>query len=122
MPKAKRTTKLKQEILDLLNEHHLLTATQILQKLHEQGSKVNKTSVYRNLDSFLEDDVVCQQAFGDEFLYELQHDHHDHIRCKSCGRVEEIPCQIEVAPTIAEFVVDHHHLTVYGVCKSCQTK
>jgi Fe2+ or Zn2+ uptake regulation protein len=120
MLKAKRSTPLKKKILGLLEENHLLSATQLIEKLHAMGVNANKTSIYRNLDSFLEDNLICQQSFGDELLYELQEDHHDHIRCKSCGKVEETPCPVFTLPQISGYEVDHHHLVMYGMCESCQ--
>jgi Fe2+ or Zn2+ uptake regulation protein len=120
--KIRRSTPLKKEILNLLGKFHLLTATQVLEKLHQQGSDVNKTSVYRNLDTFLEDGVICQQSFGEELVYELQKDHHDHICCYVCGKVEEIPCQVKSFAPIKNYSIDHHHLTLYGLCEKCQQK
>ena len=121
-PKTKRATPLKKEILQLLEKNHFLTAPQILEKLHKKGLRVNKTSVYRNLDSFLEDDLICQQTFGDdEFVYELQKNHHDHLCCESCGKVEEVSCHVDVPKKIDGYVVNHHHLTMYGLCKDCQS-
>ena len=110
-------------MIQLLEQHHFLTATQLLEKLRSQGIVVNKTSVYRNLDSFLEDDRICRQSFGeDEFVYELQSGHHDHVQCKVCGKVAEVPCQVSSSQKIAGYVVDHHHLTLYGLCATCQEK
>jgi|SRR5579859_87450 len=119
--KTKRATPLKKEILHLLEKYHFLTAPQILEKLHKKGLRVNKTSVYRNLDSFLEDDIICQQSFGgDEFVYELQKNHHDHLCCESCGKVEEVSCRVDIPKKIDGYTVDHHHLTMYGLCENCQ--
>src|SRR5689334_10772720 len=120
MNPVKRSTQLKKVILELLKEHHLLSATQLIEKLHQKDMNVNKTSVYRNLESFLEDNLICRQTFQDEFLYELQDQHHDHLYCNSCKKVSEIPCQIEVPTKIAGYSVEHHHLTLYGICPVCQ--
>lgn len=123
MFKPKRQTKIKQAILELLQEHHFLTATQLVSKLHEQGIAANKTSVYRNLESFLEDNVICQQSFETSALvYELQGDHHDHVHCRSCGKVEEIPCHFQLPQTVGGYTIEHHHLTLYGLCQKCQAK
>jgi len=121
--KTTRATPLKKQILDLLSEYHLLTAAQILEKLHAQGLGINKTSVYRNLDAFAAENIVCKQSFGDDaFVYELQGNHHDHVCCNSCGKIEEIECQ-EVKPSKIEgYTIDHHHLTLFGTCQSCSEK
>lgn len=121
MEKKKRSTPLKKEIIDLLRQFHFLSAPQIVEKLHARGHLVNKSSVYRTLDSFLEDDIICQQIFADESVYELQHDHHDHLYCSHCGKVEKITCAVKTPKTIQGFQVEHHHLTMYGVCTSCQS-
>jgi Fur family ferric uptake transcriptional regulator len=120
MAKMQRSTPLKKELLSLFEEHHLLSATQILEKLHKAGIKANKTSVYRNLETFMSDGVICQQAFDHEFVYELQREHHDHVHCNVCGKVQEIPCQVIQLPQVEGYDVAHHHLTLYGTCHSCQ--
>ena len=123
MSEVRRSTPLKKAILAILAKHHLLTAAQLLQKLHSQGLKVNKTSVYRNLDAFVADNVVCQQSFGhEEFVYELQSKHHDHIQCHSCGRVEAIPCQTELPKKVQGYTIHHHHLTLEGTCQNCRLR
>lgn len=119
----KRLTPLKEAIVTLLEKNHLLSAPQLVDLLHAQGMMVNKTSVYRTLTQFMKDDVVCQQSLGsDEFVYELQKKHHDHIRCKNCGRVEEMPCIVAEPESVKGFTIDHHHLTLYGTCHECEKK
>ena len=123
MSEVRRSTPLKKAILEILSKHHLLTAAELLEKLHSQGLKANKTSVYRNLDAFVADNIVCQQSFGnEEFAYELQSEHHDHIQCHSCGKVEAIPCQTEVPKKLNGFIVNHHHLTLEGTCQDCNLR
>ena len=120
MPKVKRSTALKKAMLDLFATQHLWSAAQLVAALHQQGFRANKTSIYRNLQSFLEDRLICQQSFGmDEFVYELQHDHHDHLACQKCGKVTEIPCVIPEATVPLRYQVDHHHVTLFGVCGQC---
>jgi Fur family ferric uptake transcriptional regulator len=107
----------------LLKKHHLLSAPQILEKLHAKGIFANKTSIYRNLDSFLEDGLICQQSFGnDEFLYELQQDHHDHLQCTYCGKITKTECLLGFKKKIQNFAIEHHHLTLFGRCQQCRKK
>jgi len=107
-------------IQDLLAEHHLLTAPQLVEFLDQKGQKVNKTSVYRALDKLLAANLVCKlNLLGNELHYELQTEHHDHLVCLNCGKVIATECQLQFqAP--ANFKVDHHHLTVFGWCEECQ--
>jgi Fe2+ or Zn2+ uptake regulation protein len=117
----KRQTPLKKEVLQLLKRHHFLTVPQLVEKLHTRNLPVNKTSVYRTIESFLKDEVVCQQTFENELVYELQADHHDHLYCTNCGKVEKTDCQLEAVPAeqLKGFSIDHHHLTLYGRCARC---
>ncbi|MDQ5951721.1 MAG: Fur family transcriptional regulator, ferric uptake regulator [Patescibacteria group bacterium] len=109
-------------ILDLLTEHHLLSAPQILEKLAEGGKAVNKTTVYRALDKLLAEAAICKQIFAqDTVLYELRSAHHDHLVCENCGKVEAIPCATIPQISKAGFTVSHHHLTVFGACDKCVT-
>ena len=121
---TKHQTPLKKEILALLKKNHFLSVPQLVEQLHQHGFPVNKTSVYRTIQSFLEDEIVCQQTFQDELVYELQEDHHDHLYCTNCGKVQKTECRVE-APTQSQlkgFSIEHHHLTMYGKCAICVTK
>lgn len=106
----------------LLKEHHLLSAPQILEKMAEDGQKVNKTSVYRALEKLLEAGTVCKQVFMEDILlYELRSAHHDHLVCEECGSVETIPCNTHTEIIKPGFSVSHHHMTVFGHCQNCNT-
>ncbi len=121
---TKHQTPLKKEILALLKKNHFLSVPQLVEKLHQHRFPVNKTSVYRTIQSFLEDEIVCQQTFQDESVYELQEDHHDHLYCTNCGKVQKTECQVE-APAKSQlkgFSIEHHHLTMYGKCASCAVR
>lgn len=116
---TKHQTPLKKEIVQLLTKNHFLTVPQLVEKLHHHGLTVNKTSVYRTIEAFLSEGLVCQQNFQNEFVYELQADHHDHLYCTNCGKVEPTTCKFELNTQPKGFQVDHHHLTLYGLCKNC---
>jgi len=108
-----------QTILDLLAEHHLATAPELISQLEAKGHTANKTSVYRALDKLLAKNTICKQnLFGNELHYELREHHHDHLVCLKCGKVIATECQVDIkAPE--NFKVDHHHLTVFGWCQGC---
>lgn len=45
-------------------------------------------------------------------------DHHHHIVCESCGRVEPAECPLPAVGTRG-FVVTRHEVTMYGICPTC---
>ncbi len=111
---------LKKLILQLLEHRHLLSASEILIKLEKTSRKFNKTSVYRALEQLESDEVICRQYFHDtQAQYELRQDHHTHLVCRKCGDVEIASCDYDQPQQIQNFTIDHHHLTLIGVCANC---
>lgn len=110
-----------QLILKTLGQQHLLSAPELVEQLHRQGRTVNKTSVYRALDKLLEQNLLCQHNLQDDsIVYELRTDHHDHIVCTSCGRIQKADCPVTIPTNVSGYLTNHHHLTLYGICPSCQ--
>jgi Fe2+ or Zn2+ uptake regulation protein len=117
-----RPALVRQQILELLETYHLLSATQILEKLETQGQGVNKTTVYRALDGLVADDLLTRMQLENGLqMYEQAHHHHDHIVCTNCGRVDSVDCQLtESLGQIPGYDVQSHQLTVYGICDACR--
>ncbi len=113
---------LRATIQSLLEQHHLLTAGQIIELLQQKGTSYNKTSVYRMLEQLLSDSVLCRHFLtGKEAEYELRSHHHAHLVCNRCGTVSESECMMPEIPVVADFEVDHHHVTLVGTCGQCRT-
>ncbi|HSK89931.1 MAG TPA: Fur family transcriptional regulator [Euzebyales bacterium] len=52
-------------------------------------------------------------------------DNHHHMVCRRCGRVEDVDCELGVAPCIEPsesqgFEVDEAEITFWGVCPACR--
>jgi Fur family ferric uptake transcriptional regulator len=114
-------------ILEQSVEHHL-SAEDVYKGLLEMGEDVGLATVYRVLTQFEAAGLVSRHNFEGGFsVFELiQGEHHDHLVCIKCGRVEEfIDSMIEQRQhMIAEragFNMTDHALTIYGYCRSCQT-
>lgn len=116
-------TPLRQEILDVLRRDHLVTVPVLVEKLKQKYTQVNKTTVYRALEYMLSEGTVCRHnVSGTELSFELRDHHHDHLVCTNCGQLQTVDCLVHPPKTVDGFHVDHHHLTLYGVCKKCQTR
>lgn len=112
---------LKSTLVDLFSARHLLSAPQILDILQAVGRKYNKTSVYRALDQLEAEGVICKQFFKEnEAMYELKAHHHAHLVCTNCGKVAEAKCDLQEPKELHGFVVDHHHVTLLGLCADCR--
>lgn len=118
-------------ILEFLESSHNrhVSAEEIYQILKETGEDVGLATVYRVLTQFETAGLVMRHKFEDgRSVYELdQGEHHDHILCVKCGRVDEfIDETIEQRQrAIAEktgYTMTDHALYIYGVCPQCQEK
>ncbi len=116
------------EILEQANSRHL-RAEDVYKALLAAGSDVGLATVYRVLTQFEEAGLIKRHNFeGGHSVFELdQGDHHDHMVCVQCGKVEEffddtIEKRQEMISARAGFKITDHSLNLYGVCSACQAK
>ena len=116
------------KILNLLHQQgsHHWSAEAAHQCLMDLGEDVGIATVYRVLTQFESVGIVTRHAFeGDHSVFELSPvDHHDHLVCSECGRVEEFVDPVIEAHQAAiaqkfHFKMTDHRLIIYGVCQPC---
>lgn len=116
------------EIMETGGGRHF-SAEDIYRALIEQGEDVGLATVYRVLTQFEAAGLVCRHHFeGGISVFELdQGDHHDHMLCVKCGRVDEfiddvIEQRQRAIADKAGFTITDHSLYIYGICPECQKK
>lgn len=117
------------KILEIL-EHHAdrhLSAEEIYKILLEAKEDIGLATIYRVLTQFETADLVTKHNFeGGYSVFELnQGEHHDHLVCVKCGRVEEfvddtIEQRQEQIAKEAGFEITDHSLNIYGICPACK--
>ncbi len=111
------------EILAAAQGRHL-SAEAVYKELLDDHADIGLATVYRVLTQFETAGLVKRHHFeGGTSVFELDHgEHHDHIICLDCGRVEEFTdCgietrQIDVAERLG-FNIAQHNLILYGHCR-----
>ncbi|MEW6263167.1 MAG: transcriptional repressor [Thermodesulfobacteriota bacterium] len=96
-------------------------------RLKTRGLNFSREFVREALDLFCRLGFAQAKSFeGQEVHYEHRHlgQHHDHMICTRCGRVEEfINSQIEelqfCAASEKGFVPLDHQMVIYGLCREC---
>ena len=97
------------------------------------GRGLAQSSVYRNLLVLEQAGLVHRIVTDAEFArYELAEDlteHHHHLICATCGRVEDVPASAGLERSVAAaaaaitrttgFRTQHHRLDLVGVCATC---
>jgi Fur family ferric uptake transcriptional regulator len=116
------------EILERPNHAQHLSAESIFKTLVSEGEEIGLATVYRVLTQFEAAGLVIRHHFeGGNSVFELNRgDHHDHLVCIHCGKVEEFHDETieQLQSKIAQqrnFQLTDHSLCLYGICKDCQT-
>jgi Fur family ferric uptake transcriptional regulator len=111
------------------NDKRHLSAEDVYKSLLETGEDVGIATVYRVLTQFEAAGLVSRHNFeGGHSVYEInQGEHHDHILCVKCGRVDEfvdetIEMRQQEIAARAGYDITDHCLYIYGVCRNCQSK
>lgn len=114
------------QILEQSPKHHL-SAEGVYKALLDMGEDVGLATVYRVLTQFEVAGLVTRHNFeGGHSVFELsQGEHHDHLVCVKCGRVEEFVDKIieerqQMIADNAQFKMTDHALNIYGLCPDCQ--
>ena len=111
---------LKEIIVSLLQNNHLLSAGTILKRLAAQGKSYNKTSVYRALGQLETENAICRHHFNeDEAVFELSHHEHIHLVCNNCRKVTSRESNLTQAITLDGFTIEHQHVSLIGKCRVC---
>lgn len=99
----------------------------------ERDRGLSQSSAYRNLTELIDAGVVHRITSGDEYShFELAEDlteHHHHLVCVRCGRVEDfvasddleerLHATVDHAVGDTGFEVHHHRLDLVGTCGAC---
>jgi Fur family ferric uptake transcriptional regulator len=119
------------KILEMLEsrtmEDRHLSAEEVYKSLLSEGEEIGLATVYRVLTQFEAAGLVKRHHFeGGNSVFELNRgDHHDHLVCIRCGKVQEFSDetiedrQKEIARKM-KFQLTEHSLCLYGVCSDCQ--
>ncbi len=114
------------EILEANKDQHM-RAEDVYKALLESNEDIGLATVYRVLTQFEAAGLVERHHFeGGHSVFELdQGEHHDHILCTSCGRVDEFMDEAieERQKAIAKkagYQITDHSLYIYGICADCQ--
>lgn len=106
-----------------LGRHRHMSAEDVYRELLADSQDVGLATVYRVLTQFEQAGILKRSNFeSGRALFELnQGEHHDHLVCLQCGRVEEFidtdieKRQMEIARARG-FQLQDHALALYGHC------
>jgi Fur family ferric uptake transcriptional regulator len=118
------------EVFQKTTQRHM-TAEDVFKALLAEGSDIGLATVYRVLMQFEQAGLLSRSHFeSGKSVFELNEgQHHDHLVCLTCGRVEEFyDAEIEqrqrAVASARGFELHDHALALYGACtkKNCAYK
>jgi Fur family ferric uptake transcriptional regulator len=100
-----------------------MTAEDVFRHLLREQADIGLATVYRVLTQFEQAGILSRNHFeSGKAVYELNEgQHHDHMVCLDCGRVEEfydpeIESRQEAVAEAKGFVIADHALSLYAHC------
>lgn len=123
-----RNTKQKQYILTILKESDKpMSINEIYGHISKKLPKIAKSTIYRNIDSLLNQNLIEKYHLTDsELYYRIKADHDDHkhfVVCDDCKQVFDLPtCPIHMIEDAMEeegFKIKGHQIQISGTCRKC---
>jgi len=118
------------KILELFQQgrQRHMTAEDVFRVLLQEQSDIGLATVYRVLTQFEQAGILSRSHFeSGKAVYELNEgQHHDHLVCTSCGKVEEfydaeIERRQQMVAKAKHWLLQDHAMSLYGLCASCAT-
>lgn len=116
------------KILELFQQSPVrhLSAEDVYRLLIQDKIDVGLATIYRVLMQFAEAQILLRRQFeGERAVFELSaNEHHDHMVCVDCGKVEEffdeaIERRQSLIAKQRGFALRDHSLSLYGSCDVC---
>lgn len=107
-------------------EEHL-TPAQLAEQLAEAGKSESPEFVGETLELMCRFGFALRKEFVGGHFYEHRHldEHHDHLICTNCGKIEEFvrpeleALQLAIAAESGFKLLEHRH-QLYGLCPDCR--
>ena len=103
-------------------------AEQIYSALRKNNLNVSRATVYRTIDVLYKNNLIRKIELGDspsKYENKVNSDHHDHIICVQCGRIDEFVVdkiesqQDKIIDKLGFKMIRHIH-QLFVLCKDCQ--
>lgn len=108
----------------IFRQNKYVTARDIQQALKDKYKGLSFDTIYRNLTTFVDVDVVEVTELDGEKRFRSKcasTEHHHHFICLDCGNTKSIHgCPMENIPVdLPGYKVQSHKFEIYGLCPEC---
>jgi Fe2+ or Zn2+ uptake regulation protein len=126
--RGRRLTPQRRAIIQiLLEDDSHPTAEQIFSRVRQVMPDMSHATVYNTLRELVEMGVLQELELGlGERHYDFTTENHAHLICLGCGRVEDAPCDGEIAALLPKhthgFRVVDCNVIFRGYCPTCMSQ
>jgi len=117
------------KILQVIKDSGPICAPEILKTLKQHNVYLNKTTVYRNITSLVDKNLLREVRVDPEKSYyeSAELEHHHHFICQNCGKIrkvinaelEQVIEKIEESFMSSGITISKHDLEFFGTCNNC---
>ncbi len=125
LPNMRLTTQRQIILEELASVKTHPTANEVYDMVRKRLPRIGLGTVYRNLELMAASGIILKlEVGGTQKRFDATVDPHHHIRCTSCGKVDDIdvPVKIEInkqAESVSNYTVLSHHIEFSGLCSTC---
>ena len=101
------------------------TANEVYDMVRRRLPRIGLGTVYRNLELMADIGIILKlEVGGTQKRFDATVVPHYHIRCSSCGKVNDINIAVQeqiniVAEKASNYKILGHHIEFSGICSSC---
>jgi Fe2+ or Zn2+ uptake regulation protein len=124
--RGQRATPQRQVILrELRRRRHHATAEEIRSAIRDELPGTSMPTVYATLELFVELGLARRIGTGiGAALYDARTEPHQHMVCRSCGRIDDLDGELETSTLLAAaratgFRAEGAELVISGLCPDC---
>ena len=104
------------------------TANEVYDMVRKRLPRIGLGTVYRNLELMADNGIILKlEVGGTQKRFDATVAPHYHIRCVSCGKVDDIEIPVmdtinKSAAELSNYQILGHHIEFSGVCSECSSE
>ena len=104
------------------------TANEVYDMVRKRLPRIGLGTVYRNLELMAKNGLILKlEVGGTQKRFDATTDLHYHIRCTTCGKVDDIKLEVipqinKVASGSTDYEILSHHIEFSGICQECSSQ
>lgn len=101
------------------------TANEVYDMVRKRLPRIGLGTVYRNLELMADSGIILKlEVGGTQKRFDATVAPHYHVRCTSCGRVDDIDIEVQnrinqIAESASDYLILGHHIEFSGKCPRC---